>query len=149
MVHCTDLSDEQVCAGFWRKKSIFWEGVHFDYAFPPFITLIVDFVLSRVCITTTETKINVVTNLSVIMLLFCISSLLYKAGQYISVPFKNVIRINLHQNCGDWECVDGFYHCLDGRKCIPGILVCDGISGDCSDGSDELNCEQWKCVQNR
>ncbi len=39
---------------------------------------------------------------------------------YLSLSYLSYLSI---QDCAGWECVDGFYHCLDGRKCIPGVYV--------------------------
>ncbi len=49
----------------------------------------------------------------------------------------------------NFTCTEGFWKC-DNGKCIKERYVCDGFSNkynDCGDGSDEVGCENYTCLQ--
>ena len=41
--------------------------------------------------------------------------------------------------CQAPACVEGDFHCTDGRKCVSSSWLCDSVK-DCDDGSDEADC---------
>ncbi len=45
--------------------------------------------------------------------------------------------------------MEGYHKCGHGKTCIPIDKVCDGKLGDCSDDSDEMDCLNWNCSDNR
>ncbi|CAD6184395.1 unnamed protein product [Caenorhabditis auriculariae] len=74
--------------------------------------------------------------------LFAFLSLLTVLTVYADRPQSNIDQISYARQCPrDWE-----FECRNG-ECIAYYDVCDGIP-QCSDGSDEINCEQIRARNN-
>ncbi|KAJ1350855.1 Low-density lipoprotein receptor repeat class B, partial [Parelaphostrongylus tenuis] len=48
------------------------------------------------------------------------------------------------ENCGEYRCPPGKWHCKDSGHCIDEVRLCDGVK-DCANGADEENCSQNLC----